>query len=308
MSKQLKTGALALLSGALLAVPATAREPGVLPTIPPGASMGVPIAAHSPFDGVFLSSRTGFSFQNLYDGNGNKLPTEIKITDTALQFAIVPGNTVLGGQYRAFFTLPYIDIEGENIATPFGLVDASSGGIGSMEIRPIDISWQTAPGIFVNAGLSIHTPTGWDSTKLVNPGQNFWTVSPSIGVSYLRDGWNASAHLLYFANGANRDNDYRSGDEVHLNLTAMKDLGDGLSIGGVGYWRKQVSADENPSGAYGGFVASAAEQRGLGLSVTKQLGPINLNAMYTKDLMAKNSGGGDRVWLNAIIPLQIRPR
>ena len=308
MQARLKSGAIALLSGAILAAPAMAREPGVLPTIPPGATMGVPIAAPTPVDGVFLSSRTGLSFQNLHDQNGNKLPTEITITDTVLQFAVVPGNTVLGGQYRAFFTLPYISIEGENIATPLGPVNGRSAGIGSMEIRPIDISWQTAPGIFVNAGVSIHTPTGWDAGSIVNPGQNFWSISPSVGVSYLRDGWNASAHLLYFVNGANLDNDYRSGDEVNLNLTAMRDLGNGLSIGAVGYWRKQVTGDENPGGAYGGFVAQPAEQGGFGLSVTKQIGPINLNAMYTRDLSARNSGGGDRIWLNAIVPLRVWQR
>jgi len=308
MSKLSNVTGAALLAAALTASAASAREPGVLPTIPPGASMGVPIAAPSPFDGVFLSSRTGLSFQSFHDDDGTETPTELTITDTVLQFAIVPGNTVLGGQYRAFFTLPFIHVDAENVATPFGLVDDKNSGIGSIEIRPVDLSWQTAPGIFVNAGLSIHTPTGWSATDLVNPGQNFWSVAPSLGVSYLRDGWNASAHLLYFANFANKDNDYESGDEVHLNLTAMKDIGNNWSIGGVGYLRQQISDDKNPGGAYGGLVSGKAEQRGLGLSVTKQAGPININAMYTKEFSTRNSGGGDRLWLNAIIPLQIKGR
>lgn len=308
MFNQSKLAGLGLLSVALLAGAASAREPGVLPTIPPGASMGVPIAAPSPFDGVFFSSRTGLSYQNLYDNNGNELPTEITIRDTALQLAVIPGFALLGGQYRAFLTVPYVDVDSKNIATRMGLVNANNGGIGSIEIRPIDISWQTAPGIFVSAGVSVHTPTGWDATELVNPGQNFWTVSPSVGVSYLRDGWNVSAHLLFFANEANRDNDYESGDEINLNFTAMKDIGNDWSIGAVGFWRKQLNDDKNPSGAYGGFVANRAEQGGIGVSVTKQIGPINLNAMYTRDLYAKNTGAGDRFWFNAIIPLHIKGR
>lgn len=308
MFKFSKTGGAALFVAAITASVANAREPGVLPTIPPGASMGVPIAAPSPFDGVFLSTRTGLSFQDVYDNSGTKTPTELQITDTVLQFAIIPGHTVLGGQYRAFFTLPFVDVDAENIATPFGLVDDDKSGIGSIEIRPIDLSWQMSPGVFVNAGLSVHTPTGWSAADLVNPGQNFWSISPSVGVSYMRNGWNASAHLLYFANFANQDNDYQSGDEVHLNLTAMKDIGNGWSIGGVGYLRQQVSDDRNPSGAYGGLLSDRAEQRGFGLSVTKQAGPINFNAMYTKEFSTKNSGGGDRIWLNAIIPLQVKGR
>lgn len=293
-----------LLVAALMTGSAIAREPGVLPTIPPGASMGVPVAAPAPSAGLAASNRTGLSFQKFHDANGNETPTEITIRDTVLQFAIVPGKEMLGGQYRSFLSFPFVDIEGENLATPFGPANGSSSGLGSIEIRPIDISWNTAPGMFVNAGLSVFTPGGWDATRLVNPGQNFWAISPSVGVSYLRDGWNATAHLLYFANFENKANGYTSGDEIHLNLTAMKDVGNGWSVGGVGYLREQVSSDKNPTGAYGGLVGGDASQRGLGLSVTIQVGPMNFNAMYTKDVSARNSGGGDRLWLNAIIPLK----
>lgn len=291
--------ALMLMTGA-----AAAREPGVLPTIPPGASMGVPIAAPAPATGITFSSRSGLSFLTDFDDNGDETSTDITIRDTVLQFAIVPGNEVLGGQYRAFLSFPFIEIEGENVPTPFGPANGSSSGWGSIEIRPIDVSWQTAPGIFVSAGLSVFTPGDWDATRLVNPGQNFWSISPSVGVSYLRDGWNASAHLIYFSNFENEDNGYKSGDEVNLNLTVMKDVGNGWSFGAVGYLREQVTSDENPDGAYGGLLAGDASQSGLGLSVSKQVGPMNFNAMYSKDLSARNSGGGDRFWLNAIIPIK----
>ena len=300
----LAQAAASLLALTLMTGAAIAREPGVLPTIPPGASMGVPIAAPAPAAGIAISSRTGLSFQKFFDENGNETPTDITIRDTVLQFAIIPGSEVLGGQYRAFVSIPFIDIEAENVPTPFGLANGSNSGFGSIEIRPVDISWETAPGVFVNAGLSVFTPGDWDETRLVNPGQNFWSISPSVGVSYLRDGWNLSAHLIYFSNFENEDNGYKSGDEVNLNLTAMKDFGNGWSVGAVGYLREQVSGDENPDGAYGGVVAGDASQSGLGISVSKQVGPMNFNAMYSKDLSARNSGGGDRIWLNAIIPIK----
>lgn len=303
LKTRLARGLSVACAAAMICAPAAAREPGVLPTIPPGASLGVPIAAPVPFNGIALSSRSGFSFQNFYDANGIETPTELTLRDTVLQFAIVPGNTLFGGQYRAFVSLPYIDIEASNVATPFGPADGKGSGLGSLEIRPVDVSWQTAPGIFANAGLSVFTPGQWDAANLANPGQNFWSLSPSIGVSYLRDGWNASAHLLYFANFENQDNGYTSGDEIHLNLTAMKDIGNDWSFGAVGYLREQVSDDTNPNGAYGGANGGRASQRGLGLSVSKQIGPINLNAMYTKDLSASNSGGGDRIWFNAVVPI-----
>ncbi len=294
-----------LLMSAMYTGNVSAREPSVLPTIPDGASIGVPIAAPTPVDGLFFSSRSGVASQHFYDANGDKTATTIDLKDTVFQFALTPGNKVLGGQYRAFLSIPFIDIESKNIATPMGLANASNSGLGSIEIRPIDISWEVSPDIYMNAGFSAYSPGDWSATELVNAGQNFWSFSPSVGISYLRNGWNASAHLMYFANEANEDNDYKSGDETHLNLTAMKDIGEDLSIGLVGFLRKQIEDDENPNNAYGGFTNERVESSGAGLSITKQLGPINLNAMYTKSLETKSSGGGERIWLNAIIPLKV---
>lgn len=296
-------GGAVLLTAAVMCGTASAREPGVLPTVPTGASVGVPIAAPAPVNGIAVSSRSGVAFFDYYDGNGNKTGTELTIRDTVLQLAIIPGVNLLGGQYRAFLSAPLIDLEGDRIATPFGPMDSSRTALGSVEIRPMDISWTLSPGIFVNAGASVFTPGDWDSQSLVNPAQNFWTISPSAGFSYLRDGWNASAHLMYFANFENEDNGYTSGDELQLNLTLMKDIGHEWSIGGVGYWREQITEDKNPRGAYFGTNGGKASQTGLGVSVTKQIGPVNLNAMYTRDISVKNSGGGDRLWFNAIIPL-----
>ncbi|MGO4893730.1 SphA family protein [Flavobacterium sp. W21_SRS_FM6] len=283
----------------------SAHEPGVLPTIPDGASIGMPIAAPTPVDGIFFSSRSAISSQHYYDANGDKTETEIDIKDSVFQFVLSPGKALFGGQYRAFLSVPLIDIESKNIATPFGLANGSNSGIGSVEIRPADISWELSSGIYMNAGFSVYTPGDWSASELVNPGQNFWSFSPSVGVSYLRNGWNASAHLLYFANKANEDNDYKSGNETHLNLTLMKNIGDNLSVGAVGYIRKQLEDDENPNNAYGGALNGRASSSGIGISLTKQFGPINLNVMYTTNLETKNSGGGERIWLNVVIPLKV---
>ncbi len=290
-----------LASGAALA-----REPGVLPTIPTGASMGVPIAAPAPVDGVFLSIRSGSSSQSLYDASGKETPTAISIKDTVFQFAFVPGNKLAGGQYRAFMSVPHVDVDVERVATPSGPAADHSSGLGNVEIRPIDVTWETSPGLYFNAGASLFAPGTWSATRLANPGSNFWTFAPSVGTSYLRDGWNASAHLIYFANGANRDNGYRSGDDTQLTMTVMKAVTDTLSLGAVGYMYRQVSDDKNPDGAYLGTVAGRATSTGIGLSATQQLGPVNLNVMYSKDFDMKSTGGGNRIWFNLLIPLYVK--
>jgi hypothetical protein len=287
----------------VLASAALAREPGVLPVVPPGNTLGAPVAAQLP-PGFYLSSRTGTGSLDATDANGNKTGTSITVTDTALQLIAVPGAQLFGGQYRAVLTFPVSRVNVDDAPTPFGLVSGDSTGIPSVDFRPIDISWQIQPGIFASAGLSIHSPGKWSATNVANNGGNFWTYGAHLGVSYLRDGWNLTGHLAYYTSGSNRDNGYQSGDEINLNITAMKAIGDsGWSVGPVAYARQQVSDDKNPNGAYGGLVAGRARQGGLGLSATKRFGPVEFNAIYTQDLYSKNAAEGGRLWINLTVPL-----
>ena len=288
---------------ALLTTLAHAREPGVLPVVPPGNTLGVPVAAPLP-PGLYFGSRTGTGTVEATDTDGNETGTSITVTDTALQFIGVPGTQLFGGQYRAILTLPVSKVSVDDALTPFGLVSDDSTGVPSVEIRPVDISWQLQPGIFASAALSAHTPGKWEATSVANNGGDFWSFGAHSGVSYLRDGWNATANLSYYTSRPNRENDYESGDEVNLNLTAMKAIGDsGWSLGPVAYARHQVTDDKNPSGAFGGLVAERAKQGGLGLSATKRFGPVEFNATYTQDVYSENAAEGNRLWINFTVPI-----
>jgi hypothetical protein len=287
----------------VLTTTAQAREPGVLPVVPPGNTLGAPVAAQLP-PGFYFSSRTGTGSVDATDANGNETGTSISVTDTALQFIAVPGQQLLGGQYRAIVTIPLSKASVDDAPTPFGLVSGDSTGIPSLEIRPVDISWQLQPGIFASAALSLHTPGKWEATSVANNGGSFWTYGAHLGVSYLRNGWNATGHLAYYTSSSNTENGYQSGDEVNLNLTAMRAIGDsGWSFGPVAYARHQVTDDENPDGAYGGLVAGRAKQGGIGLSATKRFGPVEFNAIYTQDLYSENAAEGNRLWINFTLPI-----
>lgn len=282
---------------------AQAREPGVLPAFPPGNSLGAPVGAQLP-PGLYFSSRTGTGTVEGTDADGNKTGTEISVTDSAAQFLVVPGSIFLGGQYRAMATIPFSNVEVTNAPTPFGLASGSNRGMPSLDIRPVNLSWQISPGIFTSAGFIINTPGDWDPARIANNGQNFWSYGAEVGFSYMRDGWNATAHLQYLTNSANRDNDYKSGDELSLNVTAMKAIGDGSwSLGPVAYLKHQITDDSNPGGAYGGLVNGRSKQGGVGLSVSKRFGATEINAIYTQDLYSENAAEGNRLWLNVTMPL-----
>lgn len=123
-----------------------------------------------------------------------------------------------------------------------------------------------------------------------------------MGYSYLRDGWNASAHLVYSTQAENKDTGYTSGDELLLNITALKDVG-GFSIGPVGHWRKQIEDDVNNGAFYGGAASGRAEQIGLGFGFSKPMGGGELNLNLVHDVMAENTVGGTKLQVNFSIPL-----
>lgn len=280
---------------------ALAREPGVPTAMPPGATMGVPIAA-SPPPGLYFSSRTGFADFSLYDQNGDRMGADVTVKDTALQFLWVPDVHLLGGQYKALVTVPVLNLD-QTLSAPLGSGSADRLSFGQIEVHPIDLSWGIAPGIFVSTGFSVFAPTGsWSASKAVNTQGNFWTFAPNIGVSYLRDGWNLSANAIYFTNTRNDDNRYKSGDEFQLHLTAMKDFY-GWSVGPVGYWRKQITEDDNNGTAFGGTVAGKAQQLALGLGISHSFGAVQANVMLTRDIIHENTLGGNRLWVNFTVPL-----
>ncbi|MFT4149791.1 MAG: transporter [Paracoccaceae bacterium] len=291
-------GAVAMGWAMLAATPqAMAREFGAGPTLPAGVSMGVPLGAAPP-PGFYGRSQTALSFGDVYDGDGNRTGDSLNVTASALQMLWAPGWELLGGQYTAFVAVAGVNADLDSS----GLGHQTQLGLGDLEVNPFTLNWELAPGIYATSGVSIFAPIGtYDKDEPVNIGTGFWTITPSFGASYLRDGWNASIHAFYFKNLKNRDTDYLSGDEVMVNFTALKDVG-GFSIGPVGYWRKQIKDDRNSGEAYGGAVAGRAEQAALGLGLSKRFGNAEAQVIYTRDLRVRNTVGGDKLWFNVMFP------
>lgn len=296
----LKAGGVCTAFIALVGTAADAREPGVPPSVPPGNTTGVPIGANPP-PGFYLNSLNGYSSLELKDANGDDVGLDVDIADTAVQLLWVPGFKLLGGDYRAFILQPLLHVDQNSSigAIPSGTEFA----LGNTHISPLGVSWAVAPGQFVSADLGFIAPTGkWNASDPVNTAGNFWTFAPSLGYSYLNNGWNASVHLQYFANTENKTNDYKSGDEVLVNVTALKNVGD-FSIGPVAYYRKQLSSDRNDGTAFGGTTAGKSEQFAIGLGLTTNIGKTAMNMRLTHDIKAENTLGGTSLKVDFSVPL-----
>ena len=291
--------------GATVATVATAREPGVPPNVPPGSSMGVPVGMNPP-PGFYFGIHSGYWMNELEDSNGDYGGHKGNDADVSLQLVWVSRETILGGSYRAYLTLPlvYSDIERESPYSPqSGWGSDSKRGIGAIEISPINLSWQISPGIFLAGGFSVFAPTGaFDADSDINQQGDFWTFAPSLGFSYMRNGWNLSMLLMYFTSTESGDTDYQSGDELLFNFTALKDVG-GWSIGPVGYWRKQISSDENNGTHYGGTILDKTEQVGLGVGFATRLGGYETNINLTHDVYVRQGVGGAKLWFKILFPL-----
>ena len=282
---------------------AFAREPGVGNIVPPGATLGVPIAANPP-PGFFFSSRTTFSYGELKDAFGNRAGVDLNVKATVLQLHYTPGVTILGGDYRAMALIPIVNLD-QTIGAPFPpfLHGQTKGtGIGDLTSSPFNLSWMVQPGIFLTFGTSINVPTGSFDPNGLSYGTNTWGGTLEFGYSYLRDGWNASVHVVYSTQETNKATNYKSGDELLVNVTAMKKMGD-FSIGPVGYWRKQLEDDVNRGAFYGGVASGRAEQMGLGIGYARPMGGGELNLNLVHDVMAKNTVGGTSLQVNFSIPL-----
>lgn len=299
----LKTSALAAALALASATGALAREPGVGNIVPSGATLGVPVGANPP-PGLFFSSRTTLSFGQLKDANGDDAGVDLAVKATVLQLHYTPGITLLGGDYRAMALVPLVQLD-QTIGAPFPSFlhgTSNAAGLGDVTISPFNLSWMVEPGIFWTVGTSISLPTGSFDANGVSLGTNVVGGTLELGYSYLRDGWNASAHLVYSTQAENKDTSYQSGDELLLNLTAIKNMGS-YGIGAVGYWRQQITDDVNNGSFYGGAASGRAEQIALGLGYTRPMGGGELNINVTHDLVAKNTVGGTNLQVNFSIPL-----
>lgn len=302
----MRVGMMAAVAALALTSTAAAREPGIAPQFPPGQTLGLANAV-SPPPGLYLMNRLAWFDAQLRDDDGRALGQHATVRSEAIQLTWVPGWKLAGADYKAFVNLPLVDMTVTRTSPASGRPGRyHTAGMADPKIQPLDLSWSLGDGWFMGTGLGVYVPVGTYSANAdINIGQHFWTVEPSLAVSYLKDGWNASAHVLYDVNGENHANHYRSGDQLFVNATLTHNVA-GWDVGPVGYYQKQLTEDRNEGGraTFRGTTASPAQQVAVGLLASHPLGPAKVTAFVTRDIEARNTLAGDKIWLNLSLPLQ----
>jgi len=106
----------------------------------------------------------------------------------------------------------------------------SSFGFANLALSPLNMSYSLPNDFYVKFGLSFQLPIG-DIIRQghhlvpVSLANNTWTFEPDLGISWLHDGWNLSAHNVIDFQTRDEATNYQSGDVFYLDLTATKTFG-----------------------------------------------------------------------------------
>jgi hypothetical protein len=288
----------ATISGAL------AREPGIAPNMPPGLTLGVPIAAILAPD-WYLTNRLSYSDSTLRNDSGGYNGQDSTIVAESIQLTWVPDVKLVGATYKAFVLVPVIDLRTTRTTTATGALGSwHSTGLANPKVQPLDLSWNLSRGWFAVTGLGFYPPLGrYRYGAPLNIAGNFWTLEPSAGVTYLQGGLHFSAHLIYNINTRNTANQYLSGDQAFLNLTLTESFG-GWKLGPAAYYQRQFTPDSNRGGraSFGGRVFPEPRQIGAGLLATTDCGKFRLTAILTRDVEARNTLAGTKFSFNLFRP------
>lgn len=259
-----------------------------------------------PPPGNYFLNYLGNVSGKLRDGNGNKVVApngkDIKLDATfdALRFVQVTNTTVWGASYAWAAILPVV-----NLSIDAAGAKNSKTGIGDATITPIVLAWHS-PEWHYALGLDVNLPTG-DFSKNDPPGKNiganYYSFEPILAVSYLRpDGWEVSGKFMYNIKTKNKDTDYQSGDEFHMDYLVGKRVGP-WAVGLSGYYLKQVT-DDKMGGVKVGTDGNRGKVFAVGPSVKYETASHSqLVFQWQHESNVENRFQGDKVWFKLTMPL-----
>ncbi len=253
-----------------------------------------------------------------YDGDASaRIPTAAGIVanmHASVNTLIVGGGygfeqTVLGGaHYSAVAFLPYswINVSGDTAALGGRQIESSVSGVGDLTFVPVLLAWKSGDWQY-DFLMPVYAPTGsYEVGRLGNPGLNYWTVDPIVGVSYnnAKSGFNAAIHMGYAINSENNATSYKSGDLLHFDASVQQifPLGSGFAnVGAEAWYFDQVTCDSGSGATLGCFKGKTS---GIG-PVLGYIQPIGeqkliLEVKWLPELNTSNRLNGDYVWLKMV--------
>jgi hypothetical protein len=222
----------------------------------------------------------------------------------------VPGRKVLNGQLAYGVVVPVmrqdvtadltLDLGGATIG---GSENDKETAFGDPLLTAI-LGWSDG-NLHTTLNMLLNIPVGdFEEGQLTNAGFNRWGLDTTVAVTYLNPetGIELTAAPGITLNDKNRDTDYHSGNEFHLEFAAMQHLSEKYAIGVNGYYYKQINGDKgSATGDFKGRVTAL----GPALNFNFTLGNLSVigKAKYLHEFDAKNRMEGYAAFLQFAIPL-----
>jgi hypothetical protein len=243
---------------------------------------------------------------SLRDNSGNGLPADFN----ASVFAEVPRLiyvtpfTLLGANWavQAFLPTYSSDVTAKSTAIPPLNFDANDKGVGDIIFSPLILGWHFGPELHTVFALDMWAPTGnYDKTNPATQilSKNHWTFEPVLAVSYLKEGFDISAKLMYDFNTRNSDTGTDPGQEFHIDWALGYSMKNGLTGGLVGYNYWQTTDDE-VNGVKQQDQKSEVGGIGVGIKYWPKQGPFSMALKQYWEYGAKNIATGPQTQFKII--------
>lgn len=215
-----------------------------------------------------------------------------------------PWNPGENWSYAMNVTIPFVtmDVEAEITTVKGNKIRKSDSvdGLGDIVLMPLMLNYTVNKDFSINGRLGIYLPTGdYEVGRLANAGKNITTFEPIIGAVYLSHdtGREASLYLGADFNTENKDTDYHTGTQMHLDGTLAQHLplaGGLAGVGVSGYWYEQVEGDSGAGANLGDFKGRTA---GFGPVLSYVRGDLVAELKWLYEAETKDRLEGDLIWL-----------
>lgn len=227
-----------------------------------------------------------------------KSPSDFVMLTPTYSFA----NTILGGQPAIGLTALIgrnVTSVGATLASPGGATLSGSrsdqvGGFGDLSPNAT-LKWNQGVHnfmIYSTAGIPVGA---YNTDRLAALGLGHWAVDGGGGYTYYDEkaGIEFSAVVGLTYNFINPYTQYRSGNDLHLDLSFSPYVSDIMHVGVVGYVYDQIGSDSGVGATLGDFksrVAGVGPQLGFFLRMGDREGYLNLRSYYEFAAQQRLSG------------------
>jgi hypothetical protein len=218
-----------------------------------------------------------------------------------LGITYVAPHKILGAHYFITSNIPYgisAKIDAHVPAFGISLQESVSKfgelGVGDVWIAPIGLMWNIGS-VHITLTENIILPTGnYAADKLINMGRNYTSYDTDIGFTWLdeKNGHEVSFIAGYLINTRNKETNYKTGNEFHIDFALNQFFSQSFGVGVTGYYYRQMTKDTSDADpAMDGYKSSSA---GVGpaimFGITKD---VQVIAKWIHEYHAKNRFKGD---------------